>query len=443
MKRHVLMASEADSGGAGLACKRLHMALIRHSKSVKSDWLVQDQTMNTPNVHQRRYTRLIDKVYSQAQSRLAARASALAGLVCKSQATIAWPNTGFPKYVAKNYPQTDVIHLHSIGSSVLSLNELPLIRCPIIWTLHDEWPTHGLTHYSRLDLVHSDSEHSFRASVPSNRPLPISLRVPRFVQDRISNVLRANIEKKLQNINLFIAPSEWLASQVRANIRSFIPPCIVIPNPIDFSFWSPIYKAKARHELGMCQDAFYILYVGTHLSDPRKGHSLFKEASFIVHNILSEVGRSRPVRLAIIGPNYSINPNDYGLDVDQLGAAKDEYSMLMAYSACDLVCIPSLADNLPNVATEAQACGCPVVCFHTGGLPEIVQNDMTGIVCNRTSSCDLGHALIRLIRDESVLRTMAEASRELAKKKWNEEQVVYKYESVLANLLQAHSSDCS
>ena len=50
------------------------------------------------------------------------------------------------------------------------------------------------------------------------------------------------------------------------------------------------------------------------------------------------------------------------------------------YSAADLFILPSVADTLPFTAMEAMASGTPVLAFETGGIPEIVSNDVGWIV---------------------------------------------------------------
>ena len=436
-KHSILFISEADSGGAGLACKRLSQSLNRYSNSYRSEVLVRCNPISCDSTYKIKAENTIELLYAKSQLRISRKISSVASKLYHSQATVAWPRTGLPRYIHNNFPKASVVHLHSIGSSLISLSELSSIKKPLEWTLHDEWPTHGCLHYSHIPLFPKpEAGYDRNQEYLENVPFHLFCKFKPAILRELESIIRRKSESRLRCVDLFISPSQWLADKVRSNITSFNPKIAVLPNPIDCSFWMPVNKAKARAELGMRHDAMYILYVGTHLSDPRKGHDLLKRASFLLRSADNKSVSSSHIRLAVIGPSYPVDASEYGLEIDQLNAAIDEASMRRAYSACDILCIPSLADNLPNVGTEAQACGLPVVCFDTGGLPELVDDGVTGLICD-TSSQNLAHALIRLATNPSLVHEMSAASRQGAIEKWDEKQITKNYENLLYGLIQS------
>ncbi|MCK5408370.1 MAG: glycosyltransferase, partial [Candidatus Krumholzibacteria bacterium] len=59
---------------------------------------------------------------------------------------------------------------------------------------------------------------------------------------------------------------------------------------------------------------------------------------------------------------------------------KNPNEIALWMNACDLLCLPSLNEGVPNVVLEALACGLPVVATNVGGIPEVVVEDIAGIL---------------------------------------------------------------
>ena len=87
---------------------------------------------------------------------------------------------------------------------------------------------------------------------------------------------------------------------------------------------------------------------------------------------------TKQIGLVIFGQSKPKTPPKYNFPVFYLGYLNDTNSLRTAYSAADLLVIPSRVDNLPNMGVEANACGTPIVAFNTAGLPSIVKNQYNG-----------------------------------------------------------------
>jgi glycosyltransferase involved in cell wall biosynthesis len=61
-----------------------------------------------------------------------------------------------------------------------------------------------------------------------------------------------------------------------------------------------------------------------------------------------------------------------------------------------------LEEAFGQTALEAIACGTVVAGFATGGIGDIVQNDLNGLLVMRGDSNALGHAIMRLLKDEAL-----------------------------------------
>ena len=67
-----------------------------------------------------------------------------------------------------------------------------------------------------------------------------------------------------------------------------------------------------------------------------------------------------------------------------------------AMRSADVVLVPSMHDGLPNVAVEASSCGRPVLGSTAGGIPEIVDHDVTGVLTAPGDSAALGDAMVQM-----------------------------------------------
>jgi glycosyltransferase involved in cell wall biosynthesis len=136
-----------------------------------------------------------------------------------------------------------------------------------------------------------------------------------------------------------------------------------------------------------------------------------------------------------VGVDYEVSPRDYGISVISLGGLRDDTSLVSAYSCCNIVCIPSLCDNLPNVALEAQACGKPIVCFATGGMIDIVTHGKNGLVCTSICSESLAEMLFRMYSNDSFVSSLSHASRCHATDFWNPAVIAQQYEDAYYEVL--------
>jgi glycosyltransferase involved in cell wall biosynthesis len=67
------------------------------------------------------------------------------------------------------------------------------------------------------------------------------------------------------------------------------------------------------------------------------------------------------------------------------------------YSEASLVVVPSRAEALPQVATEAISCGTPVVAFSIGGMPDIVLENITGKLVTPFDTRELAQAIDKVL----------------------------------------------
>ena len=75
-------------------------------------------------------------------------------------------------------------------------------------------------------------------------------------------------------------------------------------------------------------------------------------------------------------------------------------------------------DGIPNVILEAMAVGRPVVATRVSGIPEAVQDGVTGILTPPDDPAALTDALERIIADRSTAARMGDAARKFAEEEF-------------------------
>lgn len=100
------------------------------------------------------------------------------------------------------------------------------------------------------------------------------------------------------------------------------------------------------------------------------------------------------------------------------------------YVACaDLFLAASRQESFGLAALEAMSSGVPVVAMRVGGLPELVDEGVTGLLTPPGDVSALAEAAIELLRDEDRRRSFATASRERAVNLFSPEVIVPQYEA--------------
>lgn len=85
----------------------------------------------------------------------------------------------------------------------------------------------------------------------------------------------------------------------------------------------------------------------------------------------------------------------------------------------DMLVLPSRTETLPRVLIEAQALSLPQIATRVGGIPEIVEDGVTGFLVDAGDVAALADAMMKLCLDPQLRRSLAEASRVKASARYN------------------------
>jgi glycosyltransferase involved in cell wall biosynthesis len=101
------------------------------------------------------------------------------------------------------------------------------------------------------------------------------------------------------------------------------------------------------------------------------------------------------------------------------------------YAAADVFCLPSFGEGVPVVLMEAMASGVPVVATAVGGVPELVEHGVTGLLAPPGRADALADALMRLAGDADLRRRLAAAGRARVEEEFDLERNAERLRAVL------------
>ena len=234
-------------------------------------------------------------------------------------------------------------------------------------------------------------------------PWEMVRKLDRLRQPLADQYLLSHLERSAARRASFVtSPTQALAGILKHRWR--LPDCIVIPNPIPLSE----FTATEGNDL---------LFLGR--IEYRKGVHLLIEA----YSALCR--RINPPRLRLVGKPYGKLPDgaDYGASITRLIAVVPDNGVVewiqgvKAYSVIDylrkssIAIFPSLWENLSYACLEAMASGCAVIATKCGGFPEMITHGKTGLLVEPYNVAALTEALMKLISQPELLRTMGKNAR--------------------------------
>lgn len=187
----------------------------------------------------------------------------------------------------------------------------------------------------------------------------------------------------------------------------------VIPDGIDFpiSLPDPAARREMRRGFQIEEGDFAIGHAGAFTHE--KGQDIAIQA-------FQRAAANLPsARLLLAGEGEMKQPltRKYGLDNQKqrirLMGYVDDLGPFM--NSIDLFLMPSLAEGLGSAALIAMAHGVPVIASRAGGLPEIVEDGITGWLTEPGSPAGLAEKIAEAASHPELLRPMGAKAREKAK----------------------------
>ncbi len=208
----------------------------------------------------------------------------------------------------------------------------------------------------------------------------------------------------------------------------------VIPNGINLKeFENTLSKSECRSRLDLPLNKKIILFLGNIVE--YKGPHILLKALKLVKNHVDDVylvfaGRGKmQEELIEMVEKLGIEKN-----VCFKGYVEDELKPLY-YKAADIFCLPSIttAEAFGIVNLEAMACETPIVSTKLGGIPDVVEDNKSGLLAQPNDEESLAEKLIYLLENEDVAKKMGYYGKQKVKE-YSWDRIATKTENIYKKL---------
>jgi glycosyltransferase involved in cell wall biosynthesis len=211
----------------------------------------------------------------------------------------------------------------------------------------------------------------------------------------------------------------------RSQLMSLSPPSAwdslyVVPCGVDVTHFvgqRPEHGESAAPPPAQPTDAVDILCVGRLV--PEKGHTV------LIRTVAALRSHGLEARLTLVGDG----PERATLEslVEKLGQTSyvsfrgsiSHAEIKRMLSECDIFCLPSFAEGVPIVLMEAMAMGLPVVACRVMGIPELIEDRVSGRLVRPGSADELASVLSELIASPVLRSSLGQAACEQVTARFN------------------------
>jgi glycosyltransferase involved in cell wall biosynthesis len=315
------------------------------------------------------------------------------------------------------------IYVHEVSRAMLRLAAARKIR--------------RLLRDARFDLLHANEPHALTsawlAGAHKKVPLLVSRRVAYPLKHGLIARKRYLAAQRILAISCFVKKSV-LDSGIPAEIVELIYEGVEVPPPL-----TPEAHALARQR--WCVDGKDMLFGCVGYLLPEKGQE------FVVRAFPAVRAKYPTARLLLAGDgpcraHLETLSRTLGLEEAVIFAGFVE-DVAQVYAALDAFVFPSLAEPLGTSLLAAMAWGLPVLAVASGGVPEYVEPDNTGLLVSRPEPGHFSAEMIRLLDDPELAKRLGAAAREAIQKRFSADYMVENTLAIYEELAGAATSAAS
>ena len=306
-----------------------------------------------------------------------------------------------------------------------------------------------------IDLMHvhlwnpASGRFALLAGKSANIPIIVTEHDP-FEINFIKNLFK---KFTLENISKIIAISHDNKKLLEKLYPQHAKKIKVIHNGIDLTWWKSQFLSLNKNTIrDIREDMFNIPHseeedrpmkdtslVGLTVAElhPRKGIHILLHAIQLLIKELPENKRNIRFSIAGDGPQREtleklIEKRGLTEYVTLLGRQKKIPHLM---KSADFFVLPSVREAFGLVNLEAMISGLPVIATKTGGIPEIIENDKTGLLVTPESAEELKEAIKKLISSKLLRDHLSKSGKAEVTKNFSAEKMAKEYEKIYNSTL--------
>jgi glycosyltransferase involved in cell wall biosynthesis len=264
--------------------------------------------------------------------------------------------------------------------------------------------------------------------------------LPTVLSRRVDNLEPAwLVQKKYSWYNRVICISEGIRQVL---LKQGVPEqkVITVRSAIDVSAWEQQCNREAFNTEFNTQSDRLLLGMVAQLI-PRKGHSLVLQA---MQQLASDYPNLQLICFGQGSLRQSLQQEaiDRGLQDRVLFTGfRDDLPKWL--SCIDILVHPALTEGLGISLIQAAACKLPLIASRAGGMPEIVRDELNGLLIEPGDLAGLKRALKRLIDEPDTRKQFGQAGRQLVEQEFSIQQMVEGNLAVYRDLTSSGKGDDS
>lgn len=237
-----------------------------------------------------------------------------------------------------------------------------------------------------------------------------------------------------RRISKYVGITDFVRDRMSISHHVYPPHSVTIYNAINLERFKPSDMAAARHQAGLPGDGRIVVAVSALI--PEKGLQYLLEAVAV----LAVEKKFNNIKAVIVGEGYfrtNLEKLSQNLGIqEQVLFLGKRYDVDLIVAASDVVAVPSVwQEGFGLIIAEAMAVGRPVIASRIGGIPELIDDGVTGLLVEPGNVLELSYGISRLLLDSTFAKQLCENAMPYCRRNFNLSDAVLEYVDIFLETL--------